>query len=108
MVAGEVEDDEGELAAAGEHERKPGRLVEIEPAGHLAECEQHERFDREQTDHDQADRDGLLFDQMQIERDADTDEEQAEQQAFERLDLRFDLVAEFRIGEKHAGEKRAE
>ena len=31
-----------------------------------------------------------------------------EQQALERLDLRFELVAEFRIGQQHAGEERAQ
>ena len=108
VVAGEVEHDEGELAAAGEHERELDRLLEVEFARELADREQRERLDRKDAGDDQTDHERLLLDQAEIERDADADEEQAKQQALERLDLRFDLVAEFRVGEQHAGEERAE
>ncbi len=50
----------------------------------------------------------LAHDPLDVERHADADEEESEQEALERLDLRFDLVAVFRIGEQHAGEERAE
>ena len=39
---------------------------------------------------------------------ADRDEEQAEQQALERLDRGLDLVAVLRLGEQHPAEERAE
>ena len=50
----------------------------------------------------------LLPHEVQVQRHADADEEQSEQQALERFDLRFDFVAVFGIGQQHAGEECAE
>ena len=43
----------------------------------------------------------------EVERHADAEEEQAEQQPAERLDVGLELVAEGRFGEEHAGEEGA-
>ena len=48
-----------------------------------------------------------LGDDLEVERHADGEEEQAEQHASERLDVRFELVPEGRFGKQHAGKKRA-
>ena len=45
---------------------------------------------------------------VQIEHHADGDEEQAEQDRAERLDIRLELVPIGRVGEHHAGDERAE
>ena len=42
------------------------------------------------------------------DRHADGDEEQAEQQALERLEIAFELVAVFAVGQQHAAEEGAE
>ena len=47
-------------------------------------------------------------DQAEVDLRADRDEEQAEQQALERLDVGLELVAVLAVGEHHAGEERAE
>ena len=36
------------------------------------------------------------------------DEEQAQEQALEGLDVRLELVAEFAVGQQHAGQKSAQ
>ena len=38
----------------------------------------------------------------------DRDEEQAQQQALERLDVGLELVAVLRVGQQHAGQERAQ
>jgi len=43
----------------------------------------------------------------QVQRHADAEEEQAEQDAAERLDVRFNLVPEGRLAQQHTGEERA-
>ena len=65
-------------------------------------------FSSEQRGEQCADELRLAHDPLDVERHADADEEKSEQEALERLDLRFDLVAVFGIGEQHAGEERAE
>ena len=42
-----------------------------------------------------------------VDRHADAHEEQAEQDAAERLDVGLELMAEVRFGEEHAGEEGA-
>ena len=51
---------------------------------------------------------GLAADQPEVDLRADRDEEQAEQQPLERLDVGLELVAVLAVGEHHAGEERAE
>ena len=45
---------------------------------------------------------------MDVHRHSDRDEEEAQQQALERLDVRLQLMAIFGIGQQHPGQKRAE
>src|SRR5882757_4876668 len=50
----------------------------------------------------------LLAHQAQIGRHSHGDEEQAQQQSLEGLDVRLEFVAELAVGEQDAGEKRTE
>ena len=98
---------ERELAALGQRCGQPLRRVVGRAAGardgvHEGEFGRHQA--KGQTDH----RRRLLPHQVEIGAHAYGDEKQTEQQSFERLDVRFEFVAEFRIGEQHAGEKGAE
>ena len=49
----------------------------------------------------------MFGDHAQVERHADGEEEEAEQQAAKRLDIRFKLMAETRIRKQDPGEERA-
>ncbi len=62
---------------------------------------------RHEADHGGDDHGPGLADKGEIERHADAEEEEAEQQAAEGLDVGFQLVAEARFGEEHAGEEGA-
>ena len=103
-----AEDHEGELAAqpqgAGQHQRA-ARVQSPRPA---ADAEQQRELDRQQGRHARGDQFGLRHHRVQVDVHADGDEEQAQQQALERVDLRFQLVAEFGIGQQHAGQERAQ
>ena len=50
---------------------------------------------------------GMRREQREVRAHPDRDEEEAEQQALERLDVGFELVPELGVGEQHAGEERA-
>ena len=47
-------------------------------------------------------------DDVEVERHADGDEEEAEQHVAERLDVLLDLVAVLGLGDQHAGEEGAQ
>ena len=53
-------------------------------------------------------RKGFSRTKAQIRRHADGDEEQAQQQALEGLDIRLQFVAKFAIRQQYAGKKRTE
>jgi hypothetical protein len=108
ILRGEIEHDIGELAAAAQDHGEPDYFHEVELARHLADRAQHQHLQHDHREHDDGDFHWLLFDELQVERNADADEEQTEQQTLERLDLRIDFMAVFRIREQHAGEKCAE
>ena len=68
-----------------------------------------DRIENDRLQHDQAERQAenqvrAAQEQPDVDRHADRDEEQAEQQALERIDLRFEFVPVFRIGQQHAGQ----
>ncbi len=60
-----------------------------------------------QDRHGDQDRRPVLDDDVEVERQADGHEEQAEQDAAERLDIGFELVPVGGFGEHHAGDERA-
>ena len=51
---------------------------------------------------------GSAGSRRQVERHADGDEEQAEQQPLERLDVRLQFMPVLAVGEQHAGEEGAQ
>ena len=78
-------------------------------AGTPADREQQHELDRHEAPPRCAgDQPGLGQHALQVDAHAHGHEEQAQQQALERIDLRFEFVAEFRIGQQHAGEERAQ
>ena len=106
---GEREHDERELAALREDRGERDRLrVVVARDAARDRIQQHGLDDAAAPTQQHADELRLAHDHLDVERHADADEEQPEQQALERLDLRLDLVAVFRVGEQHAGEERAE
>ncbi|MNV23893.1 hypothetical protein D3C71_1149310 [compost metagenome] len=104
---GLVEHHEGEFTAqpqhAAQHHRVPGAQL-----GQLADAEQQPELHHQQDRHAGGNHRRLGHDPVQVDAHAHRDEEQAQQQALERFDLRFQLVPEFRIGQQHPGQERAQ
>ena len=75
---------------------------------HAHDAVQQQRLQRHHSDRDTEHGERMRAEQRQIRAHPDGDEEKAHQQALERLDIRFELVTEFRVGEKHTREERAE
>jgi hypothetical protein len=102
----EPEEDEGELAALGQGhgggERGAVGVPEEAARGIHGECLQDH-----QARHQRGDRDRVRRDQPQVQACAHGDEEQAEQQPAERLDVGLQLPAEFAFGEHHPGQEGA-
>jgi hypothetical protein len=69
---------------------------------------EHPELHGGEPEHEAEDDERAVDDHVQIGRHADGHEEQPQQQAFERLDVRLELVAVLRIGQENAREKRAE
>ena len=101
------EQHEGELAALGERRRQPlrgliGRSARARNRVHEDELRGHQP--KRQSEY----RDGLPPGETEIGAHTHGDEEQPEQQALERLDVRLEFVAELRVGEQDAREEGAE
>ena len=101
------EQDEAELAGLAQQQSEP------EAAGPAAAERAAENRDQDrlgdddaggEADHEQRPR----GDQPQVEQHSDREEEQAEQDRAERLDVAFELVPVGRFGQHHAGDERAE
>ena len=67
-----------------------------------------DRLHDEQAERRAEHRQRLRHEQRQVRAHADRHEEEAQQQALERLDVGFELVPELGVGEQHAREERAE
>ena len=63
------------------------------------------RFDRNERDRQPEDGQRHRRQKRNVDGHADRHEKEPEQQALERLYVRFEFVAELRIGEQHAGKK---
>ena len=83
----------------------PSASVEAEDA---AEDEEHGDLHGDDAEDQRGDQAGLLAEQGKVDAGADRDEEQADQQALERLDVAFELVPVFAVGEHDAGQEGAE
>ena len=102
-----LEDDEAELAALGQEddEHRPLDARNRHEPRHRPE---RRCLDEQEADDDAGDRPGLAQDHREIDAHADGDEEEAEQEALERLDVGLELAPVFAFREQHAGEEGAE
>lgn len=108
LVAGHLEHDEGELAAGRQDHAQAQRRGLVEAAGNASDEVQHRRLQGDQQ-HGQAEHHPRRLEQQaDIRAHPHADEEQAEQQALERLDLRLQFVAVLRVGQQQAGEEGTE
>ena len=103
----EASRDERELAAPPEHHRQADRRPPREAEGERQPAE-HARLDERQPDHRAENRQGARDDGPGVDLHAYADEEQAEQQALERLDVEFDLVPVGGVGQQQSREEGAE
>ncbi len=104
---GELEEHEGELAGLAEKDRQQqpiGDMHAEEGGKHI----EHADLDAEDQHHQRGDAQGLGHHHRKGDPHADRDEEQAEQQAFERLQIAVEFVAIFAVGQEHAGEEGTE
>ena len=107
VVARKAEQHEGELPARGERDAEVAggtAAAAGQPPDEIEHGELDENERRSEADEQQS----LLLDEAEIHRHPDGDEEKAEQQALERLQLGLDLMAELRVGEQDAREEGAQ
>ena len=97
---------ERELAALRHHHAAIQRLTMITPEDARDHVDA-DRLGQHQREHAGDDQRPVVGDHGEVQRHAHTEEEQTEQDAAERLDIRFDLVAESGFAEQHAREERA-
>ena len=105
-AAGGGVEDEGELAALGEHGGAAHGLPRsgAEEAG---DEEDHGGLGQHQHHHAGQDQQPVAAQHAEVEAHADAHEEEAEQDAAEGLDVCFELVAEGGFREQHAGQEGA-
>src|SRR6188508_1711847 len=100
------EQHERELAALREHRGAP-RAFAMRRAEYARDHIDAERLDEHERRNSGDDDAPFADDDRKIERHADAQEEQPQQQAAERLDVRLELMAKRGFGEQHAGEEGA-
>ena len=103
----EREQHEAELAACGSANAMP-RALSAEWRVTRASTYNSTNFTTTRPATSSAMRSGLLEQQADVGRHADRHEEQAEQQALERLDVGFELVTILAVGEQQPGDECAE
>lgn len=108
LVVGELEHHEGEFAAAGQQCGEPQRIPRAKPAHDAAQRPQQHTLHQQQAHHQQQHAARLVHQQHDVHRHADADEEQAQQQTLERLQMGFQLVPVFGVGQQHTGQERAQ
>jgi hypothetical protein len=102
-----AEHDERELAALAEQAGEEQVSAARHPCGACYPDEKR-RFERYES-HDEAQEEpGVVGEQGEVDRHADRDEEEPEQEALERLDVGLERVAILAAREQHAGQERAE
>ena len=102
-----VEQHERELAGMTQQHGEAANAIGV-VAGEPPHRNQDDCLDQHQCESGANDRDRMRDQQSQVGRHADRNEEQPQQQALERVDAGFDLVAVLRISQQHAGEKGTE
>ncbi len=103
----EGDQHESEFAALREGESKE-QAVRQGKAEQARQAEEHRDFHRDQREDETGDEQRISRQQPEIDAGAHRDEEQAEQQPLERLDVAFQLMPEFAVGQHDSGEERAE
>jgi len=83
-------------------------LAPVQAARAQADDAQEYELHRHEAQHDRGDRTRLAEHARQVDAHAHGHEEQAQQQALEGLDLGLEFVPEFRVGQQHAGQERAQ
>ena len=106
MLYGEGEEDETEFARLRQRQGKE-RQAGAAQAEDFAEYVQHRRLDCHDSDGQGEDDVVFVAQQLKVDARADGDEEQAEQEAFERLQRAFQFVAVFTVRQYHAGDEGA-
>ena len=101
------EQDEGELAALTDDEPEPPRGVALQPPPPARRIK-HRALTTISTTTMASSVNGSAEQHREVDRHADGDEEQPEQEPLERRDVGLDLMAVFRIGEKRAGDEGPE
>ncbi|CCK04143.1 hypothetical protein BN129_2900 [Cronobacter sakazakii 701] len=104
---GAGEEHKRELPALAQHARERQPLGAPQPLK-TPETVQHRHFDAHQHHHAHHDPQNMGIENAQIQRHADGDKKQPQQQPFERLDGDFQFVAIFALGQQNARDKRAE
>ncbi|CCK16252.1 hypothetical protein BN136_2262 [Cronobacter universalis NCTC 9529] len=104
---GAGEEHKGELPALAQHarERQPFGAPQ---ALKTPEAIQHRHLDAHQHDHAHHDPQNMGIEDAQVQRHADRDKKEPQQQAFKGLNSDFQLVAIFAFSQQNAGDKRAE
>ena len=102
----EGEEDEAEFARLRQRQGEE-RQAGATQAEDFAQQVKHRRFDRHDGDGEGEDDVVFVAQQLKVDARADGDEEQAEQEAFERLQRAFQFVAVFAVRQYHAGDEGA-
>ncbi|MOA00544.1 hypothetical protein D3C78_1199140 [compost metagenome] len=101
----ELEHHEGEFATSGQYQPETHRRALVQPTDQTAHpVDQRQlQYDEQQRQPDHGERRAVQ--QAEVGTHAHADEEQSEQQALERFELRLQLMAIFRVGQQHTGEE---
>ena len=104
---GGLEDHEGKLAPLRQQQGEHGPLL-IRHACHFGQGVDHHRLQGQKTQQDACHEPGRAHEHAKVNAHAHRDEEQAQQQALEGLDVGFQLAAVFAVGQQHPGQKSPE
>ncbi|MDT4847082.1 hypothetical protein FQZ97_811290 [compost metagenome] len=108
LIAGQLEHHEGELAPGRQDDAQAHRIGALQSAAVTADQEQQRQLDQHQKQGQADDHQWFMQQQAEVGGHAHADEEQAEQQTLEGLDLGFEFVAVFGVGQQQAGDEGAE
>ena len=97
--------DEGEFAASGQQKAAFNRGRPRQPE-QFAQPDEQQRLDREQSRNAAKQQERLAHQFAKVDIHADSEKEHAEQQAFDRLDRRFDGFAVFGFGKQKSRNER--
>ena len=100
-----AKDHKRELASLPQQHRKPAALGAWH-AQRPGDKPQHQHFYRQETDQQNNDTQRMGHESAEVNRHADADKEQPQQQPFKRLDIALQRMTILGAGQQHPGEKR--